>query len=409
MPKKRLTVPALRAIPLADPGQRVTYVDRWMEGLLLRVGSRDRVWYYKTRFNGRQRLKRLGRLDVTGKTGLTRAQAKERAEQVDNWIENGIDPAPRKFKTAEKKPTTKNENAFGALVPKFLATYEKKVRPATFKQARRLLTNDVLAGWVDTDVAKLKRADAVDALDAMADRPVFANRLLAYLKLFFDWCVDRELVNGSPVAGMKKPNPETSRERVLNVAEMRKLWAACLDLAYPFGHCFRFMLVTGQRESECGGIRDDELDGDDWVIPGERTKNKRTHRVPLPALGLRLLADLPNFDGPFLFSTKAGERPISGWSKAKAELDKALDIPHWTPHDLRRTVNTEMRRLRIDPHVVSAVHNHVSGFRTGMGKVYDQYDYYDEKRRALALWADRLALIVGSDGVTLASFAEAAT
>src|SRR5262249_53755088 len=41
-------------------------------------------------------------------------------------------------------------------------------------------------------------------------------------------------------------------------------------------------------------------------------------------------------------------------------------IAPWVIHDIRRSVATKMSQLRIEPHVVEAVLNHVSGFRAGV-------------------------------------------
>jgi hypothetical protein len=50
--------------------------------------------------------------------------------------------------------------------------------------------------------------------------------------------------------------------------------------------------------------------------------------------------------------------------------------------------------LGIQPHVVEAVLNHVSGTRGGVAGVYNRSTYSSEKRQALDLWADRLMAIV---------------
>jgi hypothetical protein len=97
---------------------------------------------------------------------------------------------------------------------------------------------------------------------------------------------------------------------------------------------------------------------------------------------------------------------------AKANGDKP--ILHWTPHDLRRTFATyaggglpehQLKKLPlqdrdtasglgIQPHVVEAILNHVSGTRGGVAGVYNRSTYAAEKKIALDLWADRLIAIV---------------
>ena len=85
-----------------------------------------------------------------------------------------------------------------------------------------------------------------------------------------------------------------------------------------------------------------------------------------------------------LVFTTNGDTPVSGFGKAKARLDKRINLirrseklepmPAWTFHDLRRTMVTVMNeKLGITPHVVEAVVNHMSGLaKAGVAGVYNK-------------------------------------
>src|SRR4051794_13514235 len=98
-------------------------------------------------------------------------------------------------------------------------------------------------------------------------------------------------------------------------------------------------------------------------IPRERAKNDRAHQVHLTALAVEVIEDLPRLGAePRFVLTTTGSTPVSGYSKAKAALDRNMPgVEPWTFHDLRRTAATGMARLNIAPHVVDRVLNHVSG------------------------------------------------
>ena len=71
-------------------------------------------------------------------------------------------------------------------------------------------------------------------------------------------------------------------------------------------------------------------------------------------------------------------------------------LSRWTLHDLRRTVVTGMNELGIQPHIVEAVVNHVSGrAKAGVAGVYNRATYATEKRMALQAWADHLDHLLG--------------
>jgi integrase len=162
-------------------------------------------------------------------------------------------------------------------------------------------------------------------------------------------------------------------------------------------------LLTGQRRAEVAEmawaeLKDLETEQAIWAFPKERTKNARAHLVPLAAAVRRILLRMPR-TGSLVFTT-TGTTPISGFSKAKRQLDEVLELscsdlglpppPSWTLHDLRRSLVTVMNeRLGIAPHVVEAVVNHVSGpSKRGVAGVYNRAIYLDDRRRALEAWAD---------------------
>jgi hypothetical protein len=123
-----------------------------------------------------------------------------------------------------------------------------------------------------------------------------------------------------------------------------------------------------------------------WTIPAPSMKGSAAHEVPLSGLALEIIKSLPRF------RTTGGERPVSGFSKAKARLDAgAPGMAPWRMHDLRRTVRTGLGALPILSHVCELVIAHA---QPGLHKVYDLHSYRDEKQRALDLWASRLSEIV---------------
>ena len=100
----------------------------------------------------------------------------------------------------------------------------------------------------------------------------------------------------------------------------------------------------------------------------------------------------------FVFSTTNGERPFSGFSKAKRSLDDEIAakrkklgqnvMPRWTLHDLRRTGRSLMSRAKVPSDHAERVMGHVMG---GVRETYDRYEYLEEKRDAL----DKLSVLLG--------------
>ena len=78
-------------------------------------------------------------------------------------------------------------------------------------------------------------------------------------------------------------------------------------------------------------------------------------------------------------------------ARRRGEDASTVELAPWTNHDIRRSVRSNLSRLRIAEEVREAVLAHV---RPGIKGTYDVHDYLDEKRQALDLWAVRLRSIV---------------
>jgi integrase len=207
---------------------------------------------------------------------------------------------------------------------------------------------------------------------------------------------------------VKPPVAEVSRDRVLTDDEIRWFWKATERAGAPFGPLFKLLLLTGQRLSEVSDLTDGELRTVEklWSIPKERVKNGAAQDVPLSEQALAVLASVKRVKSKkgYLFTT-TGETPVSGFSRAKANLDKAMvavakeeaaergfdpgiiEIPAWRLHDLRRTAASGMARLGVNLPVIEKVLNHTSGSFAGIVGVYQRHSFADEKRRALETWA----------------------
>ena len=155
------------------------------------------------------------------------------------------------------------------------------------------------------------------------------------------------------------------------------------------------LTLTGARRNEVGGMTWDEIEGDTWHLPSERTKNARPHLVSLSSVAIDVLAEVPHMeDSNFLFTT-TGDSPISGWFRAKERASELSGVTDWRLHDIRRTVVTGMaQELNIDPHIIEATVNHISGAsRSGVAGVYNRAVYLPQRKTALEAWAQHVMAV----------------
>ena len=81
-------------------------------------------------------------------------------------------------------------------------------------------------------------------------------------------------------------------------------------------------------------------------------------------------------------------------ARATKLLAAPFGSPNATVHDLRRTVGTNLARLGVSKDMRARLLNHVDGARSVTDAVYNQHEFWAEKRAALMLWENELRRIV---------------
>lgn len=403
--RKTLTATGVERMRGPASGQ-VEHWDMRIPGFGIRVTSKGRKsWVLMRRLHGK-----LIRVTLGQYPAMDLAEARKAAGDMADMIERGEDPRETKRQQLAEA-ADKQRNTVEGVVRDFIAKHAKR-HTKSWRQQELAFEKHVLPKWGKRPISAITRRDVMDLLDELVDAGLStgANRVLAYVRKMFNWAVERGIVDMSPVPPrMKPPAKEAPRERTLSDEEIADLWQACSEAGYPFGPLLKMMLVTGQRRGEVATMRwqDVDLEEGTWTIPAADYKTGVAHTVPLSRLALDLLAAAPRFaegkrNNGFVFTTTAGEKPVSGYGKPKARLDEAIAkarkkdkreaMPAWRLHDLRRTVRTNLPALGISPDTAERVVGHAIG---GVRGVYDRYSYLPEKRQALDAWARKLEWAVG--------------
>ena len=384
-------------------------------GVRIRVSGRKvYVVEYRPGGGGRKAPKRRFTIGQHG-SPWTPNSARDEAKRILGLVKEGRDPSVERTTARER-----GGDSVAELVSLFIDKYAK-VRQRSWRETERVLLRDVIPSFGNKSIEVINRRDVVRLLDDVGERgPIMANRTLSYVRRFFNWCIERGYISDNPCHGIKPPGEIKSRERVLDDVELVTVWGAAESVGGNWAPLVKLLILTAQRRSEVAEMRWSEIDFEEktWTIPGERTKNKRTHQVPLTNSAIAILQAVNSVfiedgtgrssESPFVFTT-TGTTPVSGLSKAKKAIDRAIDLdqkntnlsdeafPHWTFHDLRRTATTGMARLGIHPHVADAVLNHKEGTIQGVAAIYNRYAYMDERRRAMEAWGDYVSRVLNDD------------
>jgi integrase len=309
--------------------------------------------------------------------------AKAEARRIFGDVAHGRDPALKKAVAREEASRT-----LAAIVERYLE--EKKTRRRY--DALRYQLERLWKPLHSLPLSAIERKTIAARLNVIAKDhgPVAANRARSALSAMYAWAIGEGLCDANPVIGTNKREENGPRERALSDEEAAALWIATED--NHFGRIVKLLLLTGCRRDEIGSLRWSEIDMSNRTItlPKERTKNGREHVVPLTKSALEILTAMPRIEGrDYVFGLRGGG--FSNWSQAKRELGKAIELKPWALHDLRRTVRTGLGMLGVAPHVAEAVLNHLPA---KLIRTYDRNTYANEKRAALELWANHLAVAI---------------
>lgn len=406
MPKAKLTAKSVENAT-ATAGVQVDLFDATLPAFGIRVGARRKTWFLNYRWARKQHRLTLGHYPA-----MTLAEARTKAGEVLAQIDMGHNPAA--LQQAKREAAAAPVETFALAVEDFMAKHAEmhQKRP---EQTRWFLNKYVLPTWRDRPVNEIRKRDVLALLDGlMAEgKGSVANRVFDILRKLFNWRLERsdDETMRSPCDRMKSPAPTKVRAVRLDSAHIIALWQAVEEAGYPWGPIIKLLLLTGQRRGEIASMRWNDLDLTRdrlWKLEPEHTKAGRAHIVPLSQPVLDIIQAVPRQiikpGGPpasLLFTTN-GERPVSGFGRAKERLDKRIagtpgtaqdtPLPDWRIHDLRRTVTTGLSSLGVPEIIKERILNHSP--RGVTQRHYDQYEYLDERREALERWAEKVMGLV---------------
>lgn len=381
-------------------------------GLYLRARptTNNKTWLYRYRNTlGKQTWLELGIYPA-----LSLHEARTKALQAKAERKSGLDPRAVRDKAREQAQATL---AAGQTFETVANEYYDRVIAKRFRQPTQFkarLDKDPIPAMGTKRIQDITRGDVSKTLNAIVDRGarVMANRVLNDLKQVFRYAVTQGHISNSPAELISRRDvggKEGSVSRALSLAEIRAVLKtlnaeaapdAKRKISWQIRELVLLLLLTGQRVGETLLARWEHLDlkAKTWHIPAENTKIGRAHTVHLSTQSLALLRRIKplSLESGWLFpSDKKKKRPITVRAVNRAisrmfdadEDGRKLEIPHFSTHDIRRTVATRLADLGIQPHVIERILNHVVA---GVAGIYNRSEHLPERREALKVWGKKI-------------------
>ncbi|ERJ17888.1 phage integrase [Salinisphaera shabanensis T35B1] len=340
MPKKGIELSAIQVKRLDKPGMHAV---GGVAGLLLQVSkSGARSWILRATVGSRRRDIGLG-----GFPDVTLAQAREKARVTRGKIDQGFDPIEERkaakvaLRASQAKRLSFAEAArrkHEAIAPEFRNARSR----ANWLSSLELYAVPVVG---DMEVADVEMSHVLSVIEPIwRDKTHTANRVRQRMEAVFDWAIARKYRETANPAAWKGnlaevlPKPTkistVKHHRALPWQEIPGFMRRLRKRTGMSARALEFAILTAARSGEVRFATWNEIDLDAalWVVPGQRTKNGKAHRVPLSKEVVALLRTLPRFENEDTVFTASRGGSLSDMSLSS--LTRKMDVDA-VPHGFR--------------------------------------------------------------------------
>lgn len=387
----KLTVTAIRNAKPADKVQRLSDG----RGLYLEVTpTGGRYWRLKYRHAGKEKRLALGVFPA-----VSLAEARKRRDEARKVIEAGRDPAAER-KARKAQAALSAANTFEAVAREWLAGQERKMTPATYGKAERMLAANVFPWIGDRPVGEIEAPDLLAVLKRIEARGAneTAHRIKARCGQVFRYAVAHGLLTRDPSADLRgalAPIVSKSHAAVTDPAQVADLLRALDGYAGQFTtRCaLRLAPLVFARPGELRHMEWAELDLDsgEWRIPAHKMKMREAHVVPLSSQAVAILRELAPLTGRgrYVFpGIRTATEPMSENTVNAALRRMGFDKDTMTGHGFRAMASTRLNEMGWAPDVIERQLAHAE--RNKVRAAYNRAQYMAERRKMMQAWADYL-------------------
>jgi integrase len=353
--------------------------------------------------------KRAHQIGLGSAFAFSLAEARERNRKISQQLTDGIDPlAQKRQQRATQVAAVAAIKSFKECAEAYVRDHQAKWRSATHgAQWKSSLTRFVYPKIGDANVADIARPHVLEVLEQhVAEergnpagkfwevRTVTAGRVRSRIELILSWAKARGYRSGDNPADWDDlqhvlPAPtkvvKVEHHAAVPYAELPELMTRLRKAEGSAARALQFLTLTATRASETLLATWDEINLSEkvWIIPGERMKGGKEHRVPLSPQALELLQSSPSEDGNKLLFIG----PQSGQALSTSSL-------HHVMKRLKRTETAHGMRSAFSDwaHEQTSHSNHTielslaHSIGTKVEKAYRRGDLFNKRRQLMEAW-----------------------
>jgi len=374
--------------------------------LYLSVTSKGaKSWIFRFQVNDKRREMGLGSL-----TALPAAEARAKASQLKVLVARGIDPlaerdaerlAVKAAELADKAELNRRHFTFRVAAELHIANYAASWRNEKHaKQWSSTLLTYAYPKIGEMPVEQITMPHIVEILQPIwSDKPETASRVRMRIEAVLNSAKAQGWRSGENPAiwkgGLDAVLPRSSKIRSVRhhpAMPWETVSTFMIDLKARDGmgaRAVEFAVLTAARSGEVRGSRWEEVDLAKalWVIPAERMKAKREHRVPLSREAVALLNALPRYADSFLIFPGTRRQPLSDMSMSA--VLRRMDLGHFTVHGFRSTFRDWCAERGFPFDAIESALAHQIGNKTVAA--YLRTDHLEGRKGIMQAWVDHLS------------------
>ncbi|WP_114285652.1 tyrosine-type recombinase/integrase [Candidatus Halocynthiibacter alkanivorans] len=391
LPKKHLTAAFVKTVK--TPGK---YHDRFGTGLYLRVEpNQSRFWVQRITIRGKRRELGLGSPPT-----VPLSDARDAALENKRFSRDGGDPLQAKRQT---KAVLTFEEAARKVHEIHKPTWRNKKHAAQFISTMQTYCFPLIGAQ---RVSEINSADVLKVLTPIwTEKPETARRVRQRIGTILKWAIAQGWRQDNPAETVTQALPKHERiqahRKALPYAEVGK----CIEAsrASRAGKttilALEFLILTASRSGETRNARwaDFDLHGATdvasalsatWVIPAERMKAKKAHKVPLSNRALEILKEAEQFDDKsgLVFPGIRYGKTLSDMTLSKLVKSLGFDAD---VHGFRTSFRTwAQEQTDYSREVAEAALAH--SIKDKSEAAYARSDLFEKRRKLMSDWAEFL-------------------
>lgn len=375
-------------------------------GLSLRVSTTSKLWRYNFRFDGKQKTLSLGQYPE-----ISLKQAREAHTRARELLAQGIDPAANKQELKEKQQA-KHQNSFEIVASEWFGKFSQHWTDSHKAKIWRIMERDLFQIVGDMPINEIEPPDILKACNIVVERGSHysAHKVKQIAGQVFRFAIASGLCTRDAAADLRGALPPVKEKHYPTITKPSEVGELLRSLEgyqgdYTAKQALNILPYLMCRPGELRHMEWQELDFNlsVWIIPAEKMKSRREHKVPLSKQAIAILERVKEHTSgaKYVFhGLRSRDRPLSENTLNAALRRLGYSKEQMVSHGFRGMASSLLNEQGFNPDAIEAQLAHQQGDK--VRAAYNRAQYWNERVVMVQHYGDYLdALRSGADVVPI--------